>query len=489
MDKVAEMNLTGNRIPASWFLTIKKATGKPNMNAIVVLSDIVYWYQPEKILDDDGKLIGYKKRFSGEYLNRSYLQISKRYGISKRDATNAIIALEKLGVVTRMFQTVFLGGNVYPNVLFLRLDAGRLFELTYPDESSGFNQQPMEKHLDMDRLWQEKSADSDPISSEQYTSLEQPVLGKENYSDQGEDNHFLSGCPSENSQSTGIYKDMSDLYAPGTCHGHIQSGSEFMENRNRCAKEDDRYINISAESGNSVRSDSPISAAPLHNMETDTWEKREVSPESVTSPAKAQDIPQISGERLPRAWAGHNPSKITKYPVCAPAGTENGDTPDNGAICPTKIRGTNKSNNKRSEYGRTDYNNCAIDPSTQSYQSELSLFQDQISYEALKCDHPTDKRIDELVRIAVDALTSTAGTLRVNCENKPASVVKAQLRKLNMFHIQFVLKCLDETTTKIRNMRTFLLTTLYNAINTMDCYYSQLFANCYHAPGREAGVC
>ena len=53
----------------------------------------------------------------------------------------------------------------------------------------------------------------------------------------------------------------------------------------------------------------------------------------------------------------------------------------------------------------------------------------------------------------------------------PASVVKSKLLKLNYFHIEYVLECLHRNTTKVTNIRKYLLAVLFNAPSTMDVYY------------------
>ena len=94
-------------------------------------------------------------------------------------------------------------------------------------------------------------------------------------------------------------------------------------------------------------------------------------------------------------------------------------------------------------------------------------------------DRTDGKELDELVEIATEVLTSTAETIRVNREERPAELVKGQYRKLNMFHIQYVLNCLQETETKARNIRAVMITALYNAVNTIGAYYGNLYQ--YHS--------
>ena len=67
-------------------------------------------------------------------MQRSYQQLADQFGISKRDANNAVVELEKLGVVKRVIRTLSINGQQVPNVLFLNLDVEMLLALTYPAE-------------------------------------------------------------------------------------------------------------------------------------------------------------------------------------------------------------------------------------------------------------------------------------------------------------------------------------------------------------------
>lgn len=103
------------------------------------------------------------------------------------------------------------------------------------------------------------------------------------------------------------------------------------------------------------------------------------------------------------------------------------------------------------------------------------LILDNIEYDILVHDRSRDRdRIDELVSIMVDTVCSTKKFVRVGGEDLPAEVVKSRLLKLDREHILFVLDCLNENTTKIRNIRQYLLTALYNAPVTIGNYYASL---------------
>lgn len=134
VDAVGTMQINGNVIPHIWYKTIRRESKKPYLLAITILSDIVYWYRPVEERDElTGSLIGYRKRFRQDLLQRSYDQLSEMFGESKRSITDAVVYLEKLGVVKRVFRTIESGGLKCANVLFLDLDAETLYQITFPE--------------------------------------------------------------------------------------------------------------------------------------------------------------------------------------------------------------------------------------------------------------------------------------------------------------------------------------------------------------------
>ena len=131
VDMVGRISITGNIIPQIWYKTITHPSGKPYLEAIVILSDIVYWYRPTKVRDErTGEVIAYRKRFKADLLQRSYADLAQQFGISKREATNAVVALEKIGVVRRHLRTIDVNGTKMANVLFLELVPKALLALT-----------------------------------------------------------------------------------------------------------------------------------------------------------------------------------------------------------------------------------------------------------------------------------------------------------------------------------------------------------------------
>jgi hypothetical protein len=74
----------------------------------------------------------------------------------------------------------------------------------------------------------------------------------------------------------------------------------------------------------------------------------------------------------------------------------------------------------------------------------------------------------------VDALCSKRKEIRIAGDDKPAQIVKSQLMKLDASHIEFVLQCMKENTTQIKNVKQYILAALYNAPLTINNYYSSL---------------
>ena len=79
--------------------------------------------------------------------------------------------------------------------------------------------------------------------------------------------------------------------------------------------------------------------------------------------------------------------------------------------------------------------------------------------------------IYQIVDLLVDTCATKRKMLRIAGDDRPAEVVRSRFMKLNADHIKFVLKCLAENSSPIRNMKQYLLASLYNAPTTMQLYY------------------
>lgn len=114
------------------------------------------------------------------------------------------------------------------------------------------------------------------------------------------------------------------------------------------------------------------------------------------------------------------------------------------------------------------------------------IIKENICYDYLLSDLPYDHdRLEEILELLVETVCSTKKYIRVAGSDYPAEVVRSRLLKLDMEHIKFVFDCLKENTTKIRNIKQYLLTTLYNAPTTIGSYYSALVQHDMYGNSRD----
>ena len=197
-DRVAELNITGNVIPPVWFRTVVNDKGKPNLLAIMILSEVVYWYRPVEVRDEQtGQFIGYRKKFKQDTLQKSYKNLAEYYQVTKRQVTDAVVALEKIGVIKREFRTIEQNGMRYNNVLFIHLDPDVLKSITYPATDEEIEQK------------QQKNVDN------VYNSTSTPPLSRKN----GTGSHEKKGepIPEFRETNTEITKETTKDISPSVC--------------------------------------------------------------------------------------------------------------------------------------------------------------------------------------------------------------------------------------------------------------------------------
>ncbi len=101
------------------------------------------------------------------------------------------------------------------------------------------------------------------------------------------------------------------------------------------------------------------------------------------------------------------------------------------------------------------------------------LIREHISYRCFQDDrYHRREDVDELVELMVEVmLLPDHGTVRIAGVEKPVAIVKNRFMKLEYGHIEYILTCLQSNTTKVGNIKAYLLTTLYNAPMTISNYY------------------
>lgn len=107
--------------------------------------------------------------------------------------------------------------------------------------------------------------------------------------------------------------------------------------------------------------------------------------------------------------------------------------------------------------------------------SYRELIRKNIEYDILLHDLPYDKdRLDEIVELMTETVCSKRKYIRIAGNDFPAESVKSRFLKIDAEHIKFVFDCLNANTSKVRNIKQYLLTVIYNAPTTIGNYYSSL---------------
>ena len=113
-----------------------------------------------------------------------------------------------------------------------------------------------------------------------------------------------------------------------------------------------------------------------------------------------------------------------------------------------------------------------------AYRVYEEIIKDNICYDILKQDMPYDHdRIDEIIDLILETVCTRRRTIRIAGDDYPAELVKSKFMKLDSEHIRFVLDCMRENTTKIRNIKQYLRAALFNAPSTIGNYYTSLVAH------------
>lgn len=121
-----------------------------------------------------------------------------------------------------------------------------------------------------------------------------------------------------------------------------------------------------------------------------------------------------------------------------------------------------------------------------SYEEVKELVYENIEYEHFKQYGKIGmgERLEEIADIIIETLCSTKDTINIAGEDYPAKLVKDKMLKITSSHIEYVFDCLDKNTTYVRNIKRYLLATLFNAPSTIDSYYAALVNHDLYSPNR-----
>ena len=194
------------------------------------------------------------------------------------------------------------------------------------------------------------------------------------------------------------------------------------------------------------------------------YETPELNPNFAKSEENCQELPSLE-----------NP--ITDKKINSPS-LENPST-ENPTQLNTKLLNTKYINQSYQDNNNININNTyrcdEMDSIDKIDRKEIKAeLKKQLSYENLISRNEADeKQINSIINILADVMSSRSQSIRIGGENKPLEEVIQRFKQLTDKHIAYVLECLNKNANKPRNIRAYLLTSLFNAPSTMDCYYAR----------------
>ena len=153
---------------------------------------------------------------------------------------------------------------------------------------------------------------------------------------------------------------------------------------------------------------------------------------------------------------------------------------DENFLLSSNINNININKTEKNNNNPINQSNYLINPSERKEKIDMidrykRLIAKNIQYDSWMqySDLGEKELVEELYQLICDVVCVERESVRVNGIDYPYELVKAQFLKINYSHIEYTLACLKATTSRINNIRAYLITTLYNAVGSMNFYYQQ----------------
>lgn len=150
VDKLYGTPVSGNIVPPAWCHKIVGKNGKPNMNAVMILAEIVYWYRPKvERIEGDQNDVQLKKKFKADLLQLSYRRIMNEFNLTRDQCKRALDLLESMSLIRRHYKTVDLkDGSKLGNVMYIELFTDNVLKLS---ENESYDPYMVEPHRVCDK--------------------------------------------------------------------------------------------------------------------------------------------------------------------------------------------------------------------------------------------------------------------------------------------------------------------------------------------------
>ena len=146
VDAIGQLRITGNVTPQSWYQHIRysnKRGNYPDLLAIAILSDIVYWYRPFEVRDETAiHVVSWRKKFKADKLQRSPDAFVKLYGVSLKQVRESLQLLQELGLIDIELRSIKTSYGTIPRTMFIGLNPCAIAQISYQ-----LNPETLEKSL------------------------------------------------------------------------------------------------------------------------------------------------------------------------------------------------------------------------------------------------------------------------------------------------------------------------------------------------------
>lgn len=119
---VSQLQISGNVIPHVWYqrTEFRTASNRPDRDMITTLADILYWYRPREVRDEEtGLFVRYERKFVKDMLQYDYARRAAVFGMSKRQMQEACTKLSRAGLIRIEYRTEAYRGKAYSNIVYI----------------------------------------------------------------------------------------------------------------------------------------------------------------------------------------------------------------------------------------------------------------------------------------------------------------------------------------------------------------------------------
>ena len=139
---------------------------------------------------------------------------------------------------------------------------------------------------------------------------------------------------------------------------------------------------------------------------------------------------------------------------------------------------SNNTENNNTDFNKTNLILSGLDVDKDERSVYHDILMEQLSMDILYERYPFDRdTLDAILDMMLDIICSKKEYILIAGDKRPLNVVKSQFLKLNSTHIEYVMDCMKDNPVKVRNIKQYLLATLYNAPLTINSYYQSMVNN------------